>query len=430
MKIQLLSRGTTPEKEFREGGSAGMYYCLVDFLALLVLLITNHDVLQRDSVAADRSYQGRYRMFLLAVISYYIVDAIWAWLYELQKLTWLYVDTEIYFIVMAAGIWLWLRYVVAYLGIKNIFSQLFCYSGQLLFAMVLIVTVLNRWWSCMFWFDEAGVYHGGLARDTVFVYQILILLLISLYTLCFASHCNEKQRKRYYTIGLSGFIMLVLVAIQIFFPTYPLYAISYMLGCCLLRTFVVENEREEYRNNLELALEREKEQFQEYKRTWKLAYNDALTGVKSKRAFMEHEELLDWQMAQKVKNKLAIIVFDVNNLKQINDTLGHDEGDRYIKEACKIICDIFKKSPVYRVGGDEFVAVLENDDFDNREQLQNAFNQIIEKNLYRNDVVVAMGMAEYVPTEDECCRQIFERADQRMYARKRQLKKFTSPSPP
>ena len=122
-----------------------MYYCLVDFLALLVLLITNHDVLQRDSVAADRSYQGRYRMFLLAVISYYIVDAIWAWLYELQKLTWLYVDTEIYFIVMAAGIWLWLRYVVAYLGIKNIFSQLFCYAGQLLFSLVLFFFILNRW---------------------------------------------------------------------------------------------------------------------------------------------------------------------------------------------------------------------------------------------------------------------------------------------
>lgn len=54
-----------------------------------------------------------------------------------------------------------------------------------------------------------------------------------------------------------------------------------------------------------------------------------------------------------------MIVFDINNLKIINDTLGHDFGDILIIDSCKLICKVFKRSPVYRIGGDEFVVILE-----------------------------------------------------------------------
>lgn len=402
-----------------------MYYCLIDYLALLVLLITNYDVLLKKTMAGERSSPKRYRLLLFAVIVYYIVDSFWAGLYELQRIDLLFLDTEVYFIVMATGIWLLSRYVVAYLGLDNASSRFFHYAGLVLLLAVIVATPLNRLWPCMFWFDEAGIYHAGIARDVIFVYQVMLLLLTSVYTMFFALHYDDNRKKRHYIISLSCFIMLVLVAVQIYFPTYPLYAIGYLLSCCLLRTFVVENEREEYRRNLEIALEREKEQLQELKKTWKLAYKDALTGVKSKMAYVEHEEQLDVQIAQGGGMKLAIVVFDLNNLKFVNDTFGHDVGDKYIKEACSLICGIFKKSPVYRIGGDEFVAVLQNEDFENRTALLAAFNQEIEKNRHNNGVVVAMGMAEYVPTEDDCCRKIFERADQRMYERKRQLKMST-----
>ena len=399
-----------------------MYYCLIDFLALLILLITNHDVLFTRGNAEEEGPQRSYRHFLYAVILYYITDLLWAWLYDISELDWLYVDTEVYFIVMALGVLLWLYYVVIYLGIKGGLRKFLTYTGLVLFIVVVISTLVNRWCPVMFYFDAEGIYHAGIARDMIFVYQVIMLMVISLYTLVFVSTTTEKQRKRHLAIGLSGLTMMVFIAVQVFFPTYPLYAISYMLGSCLLRTFVIENEREEYRSNLEIALEREKEQFLELKSAWGLAYTDSLTGVKSKLAYAEKTELIDKQIERGSVEELAIAVFDVNNLKWVNDNLGHDVGDEFIRQACSLICTIFKKSPVYRVGGDEFVAILEREDYHNRAALLQAFNQEVEKNQRNDAVVIAAGMAEYKPMQDNSYKKIFERADVRMYKRKRELK--------
>ena len=83
---------------------------------------------------------------------------------------------------------------------------------------------------------------------------------------------------------------------------------------------------------------------------------------------------------------------------------------------------IFKKSPVYRVGGDEFVVFLEQEDYENREKLLAAFNEAVEENRQHDAVVVAAGIAEYVPGQDNSCKRIFDRADEAMYERKHALK--------
>ena len=399
-----------------------MYYCLVDCLALLVLLILNHDVVLKKAARDEEAYKKNYRYFLYAMIAYYFVDFLWAWLYEIQELDWLYLDTEVYLIVMAASVWLWTRYVVSYLEINNDFSRFLKYMGGGLFAGVVLATPLNRFWPLMFYFDSSGVYHGNIVRDGMFIHQIILLLLTSIYTLCFAPASSEKKRQRYWIIGFSGLLIMFFVAVQVFFPTYPLYAISYMIGGCLLRTFVIENEREEYRRTLEIALEREQEQFQELCKAWQLAYKDALTGVKSKLAYAEKIEQIDREIAKGIRQEFALVVLDVNNLKRINDTLGHEVGDEYIKAACRLICDSFKKSPVYRVGGDEFVVFLEQEDYENREKLLAAFNEAVEENRQHDAVVVAAGIAEYVPEQDNSCKRIFDRADEAMYERKHALK--------
>lgn len=402
-----------------------MYYCLVDCLALLVLLIINHDVVLKKAARDEQSSQKNYRYFLYAIFAYYIVDFLWAWWYEIQELDWLFLDTEVYFIIMAAGVLLWTRYVVSYLVLNNSFSTFLKYAGIVLFVGVLAATPINRYWPVMFYFDENGVYYGGIARHIMFIYQVILLLLTAVYTLSSARGCSEKQRKRRVTIGLSGLIIMIFVAVQVFFPTYPLYAISYMLGGCLLRTFVIEHEREEYQRNLEIALEREKEQFEELRKAWSLAYKDALTGVKSNLAYAEKLEQLEAEIAKGTRQEMAMVVLDVNNLKYINDTLGHDVGDEYIKAACQLICDSFKKSPVFRVGGDEFVVFLEREDYKNREQLLAAFNKAVEENQRHNAVVIAAGIAEYIPEQDNSCKRIFDRADEEMYKRKYELKNNT-----
>ena len=117
------------------------------------------------------------------------------------------------------------------------------------------------------------------------------------------------------------------------------------------------------------------------------------------------------------------MVCDVNGLKQVNDNLGHKAGDEYIRSASQLICDHFKHSPVYRIGGDEFVVVLEGPDFVHRERIMAELNEAVVANREAGKVVVACGLSEYNPLMDREVHAIFERADALMYARKIELKR-------
>ena len=118
----------------------------------------------------------------------------------------------------------------------------------------------------------------------------------------------------------------------------------------------------------------------------------------------------------------GVVVCDVNGLKHIIDTLGHKAGDMYIRSASQLICEYFKHSPVFRVGGDEFAVVLQGQDFENRLELLRALNEQIERNLGTGNVVASLGMAEYQPGIDNSFHAVFTRADSLMYERKKQLK--------
>ena len=88
----------------------------------------------------------------------------------------------------------------------------------------------------------------------------------------------------------------------------------------------------------------------------------------------------------------AITVFDLNDLKKINDTKGHQAGDGYICNGCKLICQKFKHSPVFRIGGDEFVAVSCGEDYENIEELMNSFAEHNAESRKNGGLVIACGM--------------------------------------
>ena len=169
-------------------------------------------------------------------------------------------------------------------------------------------------------------------------------------------------------------------------------------------------------------LRREAQQERELGSAKQLAYTDSLTGVKSSHAYVETEKQVDRRIADGEIREFGVAVFDLNGLKGVNDTKGHDAGDRYIQGACRIICEHFKHSPVFRIGGDEFVAFLEGEDFRNRKILLASFETQIEENVRRGDPVVASGMAVFRYGHDNSYRRVFERADRRMYDRKGALK--------
>ena len=152
------------------------------------------------------------------------------------------------------------------------------------------------------------------------------------------------------------------------------------------------------------------------------AYTDGLTGVKSRQAFLETEKSLNEKLSRGPLPEFAIAVCDVNGLKKINDTQGHKAGDEYICKACKMICDIFAHSPVYRVGGDEFVVMLSGKDYENRKVLMHELHRRSSAHITTQEAIVSGGMAEYNPEEDHRIQEVFDRADAAMYTEKTLLK--------
>ncbi|MBO4784639.1 MAG: GGDEF domain-containing protein, partial [Lachnospiraceae bacterium] len=154
------------------------------------------------------------------------------------------------------------------------------------------------------------------------------------------------------------------------------------------------------------------------------ARKDELTGVKNKNAYQEFEEAMQRKIsASTAISPFAVIVCDINNLKIINDTAGHKVGDEYIIEASKLICTTFTHSPVYRIGGDEFVVVLNAGDYINREKLLKQIRSEVIKNIGKKEgVVIATGIADYDSVNDKKLSDVFERADAKMYENKKFLK--------
>ncbi len=147
---------------------------------------------------------------------------------------------------------------------------------------------------------------------------------------------------------------------------------------------------------------------------------DALTGVKNRHAYLEAEELMGACLEKEPACEFAIVILDVNDLKKVNDTEGHKAGDQYLRSACRIICNIFKHSPVFRVGGDEFAVIAQGDDYNGLDGLIGQMSDHNSESIKNGGIVIACGMAKN--EGDTGVSQVFERADSAMYINKKDLK--------
>lgn len=173
--------------------------------------------------------------------------------------------------------------------------------------------------------------------------------------------------------------------------------------------------------NIDAAKQREMEFRAALGTAMDIANKDALTKVKNKHAYTQAVKELDEQAAAE-GIEYAVIVMDINGLKHVNDTQGHHAGDIYIKDCCHIICSVFKHSPVFRIGGDEFTVLLTGEDFDNRETLLDHFKDIVMENKKKGLASLACGMATFDKGLDKDVESVFERADKAMYDNKKIFK--------
>ncbi len=157
-----------------------------------------------------------------------------------------------------------------------------------------------------------------------------------------------------------------------------------------------------------------------------VAFRDALTGVGSKAGFDQYSQDISQELRMG-KTSLAVVMMDVNNLKYVNDTFGHEAGDTYLKGCCKIICDMYKHSSVFRIGGDEFVAILHGPDYEDRGLLALRLEEKFSRTYAQEDkppwerYSASVGMADS-ESSDLALDPVLKRADKAMYAAKQAFK--------
>lgn len=153
-------------------------------------------------------------------------------------------------------------------------------------------------------------------------------------------------------------------------------------------------------------------------------YLDGLTGLQNRTAYTEYLQILEKKIINNPDLIFSVVVFDINQLKTVNDDYGHDMGDKLIIGISQDITEIFDEKRVYRVGGDEFVAIV--DEADPSEKTKAVKDIIARKNAESPlshdpgvEIGLSIGYATYDSSKDRTYSEVFNRADNAMYADKR-----------
>ena len=248
------------------------------------------------------------------------------------------------------------------------------------------------------------------------LFTVLILMVISLITICVGGFWDVKKNKnkdmKKILIGFVIFTGFCMVALFLFnlSPTTN-YAPAFCAGLYLFIVFVIWAAYDRlYR------LLGHNAKVKAYKR---LAYKDVMTNLGNRAAFMKQENELSEE------ESVGFIVMDINDLKRTNDCFGHQAGDELICCAADCIKQIFKGvGNPYRIGGDEFVVIVKNATEEYMEQLLLRLEEVLEKKRQELNkpwkLQIAYGYA--VQREADSFDDLFRQADDRMYECKRRMK--------
>ena len=229
-----------------------MYYSAIGILAVLILFIVNHDILVGRGASFDKPAWKIYRKFLFVVLLYYITDILWGFFESRKLVVLLFADTTAYYIAMAGGVVYWARFTLAYSKEKNPFGQFIRIACNVLAALIIVLSVINIFTPILFTVNADCVYEALPLRYAVLGIQIFLLLLISVYAFLWMRRqkAGNVKRQRFLILASFGLIMTVFLTMQLWYPYLPLYTVAYMLATSMLHSFVVNDEKEEYRQEL------------------------------------------------------------------------------------------------------------------------------------------------------------------------------------
>ncbi|MBO4313885.1 MAG: GGDEF domain-containing protein [Desulfovibrio sp.] len=310
-----------------------MTYSFAGLLAIIIVLISNSNILYNNRwvlLPEERSY----RFFLFSVIIYLATDALWGLSYEQKIRIPFFIVSEIWYAVIAVTVFLWTKFVLGYLRIDNTFSKILYYTGIIFCTLQIIADIVNIFTPIFFHIDSNAEYHALPIRTASFIIQEFIFLGTSIYTAYITVKTHGQTIKRYATIGLFGLAMIVAIAFQLVYPELPAYTVGYLVGCCVLHTFVLEDAKAEYR-----------------------AKHDKLTDLPNG-IFLS--EQLPEAISKARKNHLCVGLLHINvdGFKGVNSCYGYHQGDAILCEIARRLRDLVPAQYLARPNTDNFLIIL------------------------------------------------------------------------
>jgi len=395
------------------------------YIAFIIICISLHVLInidmfvKKDNMAAIKPY----RAFAVSVLLFYISDALWGGFNDYHLGNALYISTFAYFALLGTTILLWTDFVVRFIEGNHKFAVWLKIIGLLFFLAEITLLIVNFFTPILYVVDANATYITYIGRDAMLYAQLGMYSIVTIYSFFYSIVKKSQHYRRYIAITMFSIVMITFISIQLGFPELPLYSAGCLIGGCLLDTFALSDTKERFKKAYQRTSAANEEHIEKLTEATTLANTDSLTGVGSRHAYVEVEQHLDDLIDKRTCPEFAVAVFDLNGLKKINDTYGHDAGDEYIKDAVKIICSCFPEESVYRFGGDEFVAILEGEAFETRQKRMDNFTRIIDSNIGKNHApIVAAGLSKYRPNSDNTFRAVFNRADKTMFVAKDNLK--------
>lgn len=220
-------------------------------------------------------------------------------------------------------------------------------------------------------------------------------------------------------------IIAVLLANQIIVPLKEIDAAAKRIGegnYDKPLTIVRNDELGELAKNMNRTMSKMKDMVQQLKT---LALEDKLTSVGNSTAYEQQVAEINQRMAARDPHlAFSVLMIDVNGMKGINDRFGHIMGNELLRQTVHFIRTTYAYSPIFRIGGDEFLVIVTGKDYQNRCTLLKQLLPCNRKRDYQQEkpweqLAFAVGMSDYCPETDTSYQEIFLRADAAMYQNKK-----------
>lgn len=269
------------------------------------------------------------------------------------------------------------------------------------------------------------------------IIHVYVFFVVAWGTLMCVFDLNSGLTPLFYLFIITAVAGLFVVE-PIFFSILCLLSFSVIMTCVLVNKYDFFEGSFRYENiinvflfmviNVVAAFRHFEVTVKEYRALQKMkemSFIDELTGLYNDRAYIEETDKIADNIALDKMENFAVVLMDVNNLKNTNDLYGHRYGCHLIVKCGEELPRLFKTSKLFHIGGDEFVAIVMGEDYINLKDRIDTFDKTLSYSLITYDGVelvfsIARGYAEY--TKGDHYKDVLQKADKAMYDNKTQVK--------